>query len=107
SLLGNYRFNKLVGATLRYDYLNDTKNGGHIVGDTLDGFITDPTNPNAGTTRQALTAALLLYPWKQVIVKFEARHDWANLDAFADNSTTPVTFKKTNNTLAAQVVYSF
>lgn len=107
SLLGNYRFTKLVGATLRYDYLNDKKNGGHIVGDPLDGFITDPTNPNAGTERQALTAALLLYPWKQVIVKFEARHDWANINAFADNSTTPNTFKKSNNTLAAQVVYSF
>lgn len=108
SLLGNYRFTKLVGATLRYDYLNDKKNGGHIAtADTLDGFITDPANPNAGTSRQALTAALLLYPWKQVIVKFEARHDWANIDAFADTSTTPITFKKSNNTLAAQVVYSF
>lgn len=106
SLLGNYRFVAPFGATLRYDYLNDKKNGGHVASaDNLDGFITSPTNPGVGTARQALTGALLFYPTRETIFKVEYRHDIASLAAFTDTKTGAL--KKTNNTIAAQVVYSF
>lgn len=106
SLLGNYRFDPLFGATLRYDYLNDQKNGGHIAtGDSADGFMTDPANSAKGPIRQAITAALLLYPTKETIFKVEYRHDFANFASFLN--TTNGTYSKSNNTVAAQVVYSF
>ncbi|HQU16909.1 MAG: hypothetical protein B7Z66_13295 [Chromatiales bacterium 21-64-14] len=105
SLLGNYKIMPMVGATLRYDYLDDTKNGGHIVGDFQDGFITDPTNPNEGTRRQALTTALLFYPAKYLTVKLEYRHDWANIAAF--QSATNGTFHKSDDTVAAQFLFAF
>ena len=108
SLLANYRFTPLVGATLRYDYLNDKKNGGHIsTDDPYDGFYVPITAPgvNNGPVRQAVTADLLLYPVKNTIVKFEYRYDRANGALFVDTATGG--YKKSNNVLAAQIVYSF
>lgn len=108
SLLANYRFTPLVGATIRYDYLNDKKNGGHIsTSDPQDGFYVPTTAPglNNGPVRQALTADLLLYPEKNTIVKFEYRYDRANAGMFSDVATGG--YKNSNNILAAQVVYSF
>lgn len=105
SLLGNYKFMPIVGATVRYDYLDDTKNGGHIVNDPQDGFITDPTDPNAGTRRQAITTALLFYPVNHLTVKLEYRHDWANIAAF--QSATTGTFHKSDDTIAAQFLFAF
>ncbi len=109
SLLANYRFTPLVGATLRYDYLNDKKNGGHVaLADYYDGFApTSAAAPgvNNGPVRQAVTADLLLYPVKNTIVKFEYRYDRANGALFVDTATGG--YKKSNNVLAAQIVYSF
>lgn len=105
SLLGNYKFMPMASFTVRYDYLNDMKNGGHIVGDPQDGFITDPTDPNAGPLRQALTTALLLYPYKHLTVKLEYRHDWASYPSFADANTGVL--YDTDNTVAAQFLFAF
>lgn len=108
SLLANYRFTPLLGATLRYDYLNDKKNGGHVsTTDPYDGFYvpTVARGVNNGPVRQAITADLLLYPVKNTIVKFEYRYDRANGAMFLDTSTGA--YKKSNNVVAAQVVYSF
>jgi len=107
SLLANYRFTPLVGATLRYDYLNDKKNGGHIsTGDYLDGFAqTASTSLNNGPVRQAITADLLLYPEKNTIVKFEYRYDKANGAMFLNTATNG--YKNSNNVVAAQIDYSF
>lgn len=103
--VANYRFTDLVGATFRYDYLDDSKNGGHIASaDFRNGFITDPTDPNKGTKRQSLTAAILLYPTPQLTTKFEYRHDIANLDAFAKNNGA---LTKHNDLLVTQFVYTF
>ncbi|HUW98022.1 MAG TPA: DUF3138 family protein [Acidiferrobacter sp.] len=108
SLLANYRFTPMVGATLRYDYLNDEKNGGHVsTADKSDGFYVPTTavGVNNGPIRQAITADLLLYPEKNTIVKFEYRYDKANADMFQDSATSA--YKTSNNVLAAQIDYSF
>ena len=105
SVMGNYRFMPMAGLTLRYDYLNDTKNGGHIVSDPQDGFITDPADLNSGTRRQALTTALLLYPMKHVTVKLEYRHDWANSATFGRGETG--SRHDSDDTLAAQFLFAF
>ncbi len=108
SLLANYRFTKLIGATLRYDYLNDSHNGGHIATtDTADGFYVPVTAAGVsnGPIRQAVTADLLLYPLKDTIVKLEYRYDRANGAMFLNTATGA--YKKGDNVLAAQVVYSF
>lgn len=108
SLLANYRLTSLVGATLRYDYLNDKKNGGHVsTADPADGFYVPVTAPgvNNGPVRQAVTVDLLLYPQKNTIVKFEYRYDRANAGMFQDTATG--TYKKANNIMAAQIAYSF
>jgi len=105
SIMGNYRFMPMAGFTLRYDYLNDTKNGGHSVGDSQDGFITDPADPNSGSLRQAFTTALLLYPMKHVTVKLEYRHDWANSATFLDAASG--NYHDSDNTLAAQFLFAF
>ncbi|PXX48332.1 MULTISPECIES: DUF3138 family protein [Aquitalea] len=114
-----------MGATLRYDYLNDSKNGGGGGGialssgtgyggvDGTNGFgISQACFSNSsvngsdcsGATRQALTAALLFYPTDQLTLKMEYRHDWANRDVFVRNSGN---YRKSNDIFAAQAVYSF
>ena len=110
SVMGNYRFMPMVGFTLRYDYLNDTKNGGHVAGsgklaDYNDGFAPNPADPNAGPLRQAFTTALLLYPMKHVTVKLEYRHDWANFATFLDSASG--NYHNSDNTVAAQFLFAF
>ncbi len=112
-----------MGATVRYDYLNDGKNGGGGGGialsggtDGVNGFGVSQdcwTNSIAnggsgyeckGATRQALTFALLFYPTEQLTLKMEVRHDWANRDVF---QRTDGSYRKSNDVFAAQAVYSF
>ncbi|WP_293764249.1 DUF3138 family protein [uncultured Aquitalea sp.] len=111
-----------MGATLRYDYLNNSKNGGGGGGIALDAASgIDSVNgfgvPNScllnssangtdcnGVNRQSLTAALLFYPSDQLTLKMEYRHDWANGDVF---QRTDGSYRKSNDVFAAQAVYSF
>lgn len=110
-----------MGGTVRYDYLNDSRNGGGGGGVVLgangrdgnNGFGIDPTcvaNSTVGgldckgANRQALTADLLFYPTDQLTLKMEYRHDWANNAVFLKNNGTA---KKNNDILGAQMVYSF
>ena len=129
SLLAHQKWNTetfgRMGATLRYDYLNDSKNGGGGGGIALgsgtnyggvDGtngfgisqacFSASSSNGTdcSGATRQALTAALLFYPTDQLTLKMEYRHDWANRDVFLRSDGN---YRKSNDVLAAQAVYSF
>lgn len=135
SLLAHQKWNSdwfgRMGATLRYDYLNDSKNGGggggialssgtnSVTGgnfagvDTTNGFGISQACFNSssvngtdcsGATRQALTAALLFYPTDQLTLKMEIRHDWANRDVFLRNDGN---YRKSNDIFAAQAVYSF
>ncbi|WP_287879821.1 DUF3138 family protein [Aquitalea sp.] len=134
SMLAHQKWNSdwfgRMGATLRYDYLNDSKNGGGGGGIALSSGTTnggtnyggvDGTNgfgisqacfnsstangtDCSGATRQALTAALLFYPTDQLTLKMEIRHDWANRDVFLRSDGN---YRKSNDIFAAQAVYSF
>jgi len=110
-----------MGVTFRYDYLNDSKNGGGGGGIVLgsqgydgnNGFgisysclANSTTNGSEckGANRQSLAAALLFYPIDQLIIKMEYRHDWANNDVFVKHDGS---FTKTNDVVGATMVYSF
>jgi hypothetical protein len=125
SLLAHRKFNVPVlgrmGATLRYDYLVNSKNGGGggaIVlngtgRDPLDGFgistqclqsSTDNGIECKGANRQDATLDLLFYPTQQTTVKVEYRHDWANKAVFLRNDGS---YSKSNDLIATQFIYSF
>jgi len=128
SLLAHRKFNVPVvgrmGATLRYDLLVDTKNGGGGGGialnsngmDTADGFgigANCAANSRAngglgfeckGAAHQDAALDLLFYPTQQITVKVEYRHDWATQDVFLRNDGS---YSKSNDILATQFIYAF
>lgn len=128
SLLAHRKFSLPVvgrmGATLRYDLLVDSKNGGGGGGialnsngmDTSNGFGIGAdclANSKAGgglgfeckgATRQDVSLDLLFYPTQQITVKVEYRHDWANKQVFLKNDGS---YGKSNDLLATQFIYSF
>ncbi|WP_028535305.1 DUF3138 family protein [Paludibacterium yongneupense] len=125
SLLAHEKWNTellgRMGATVRYDYLNNSKNGGGGGGillsssgvDGTDGFGVDPVcyansaskgTECKGANHQALTADLLFYPTDQLTIKFEYRHDWASQAVFVKSSGDYV---KYNDLFGMQLVYSF
>ena len=128
SLLAHRKFNidgiGRMGATLRYDYLGDSKNGGGGGGialnsngmDTANGFGIGAdclANSQAngglgfeckGANRQDVALDLLFYPTQQIQVKVEYRHDWANNRVFLRNDGS---YGKSNDLLATQFIYSF
>jgi len=121
SLQANWKFNVAsigpMGATLRYDFLDDQKNGGGGGGIAIGGG-TDVSNgfgvaPSClaegniackGANRQDLAFDLLFYPTQQLIFKVEYRHDVASQNVFLRNDGT---YTKSNDLLATQMVYSF
>ncbi|TKC92430.1 DUF3138 family protein [Trinickia terrae] len=125
SLLAHRKFNipalGRMGATLRYDLLVDSKNGGGGGGIALNSQGRDPYNgfgisttcfQNStdngieckGANRQDVTLDLLFYPTQQITVKVEYRHDWANNAVFLRNDGS---YAKSNDLLATQFIYSF
>jgi hypothetical protein len=128
SLLAHRKFNLPVvgrmGATVRYDLLVDSKNGGGGGGIALNGNGMDTANgfgigadclANSqangglgfeckGATRQDVSLDLLFYPTQQITVKVEYRHDWANKQVFLKNDGS---YGKSNDLLATQFIYSF
>lgn len=119
-----------VGATLRVDYLNNSRNGGggsnlYFGGpdtpgtDPLNGFGIDQNcywndvdadgNSNngrncKGANRYALTLAVLAYPSDRWTLKAEYRRDWASLPVFW---THDYQFRRHNDVFSLQTVYSF
>jgi hypothetical protein len=125
SLLAHRKFNVpmlgRMGATVRYDLLVDSKNGGGGGGialnsngmDTANGFgvgancIANSSNHGfecKGATRQDAALDLLFYPTQQITVKVEYRHDWATQDVFLRNDGS---YSKSNDIFATQFIYSF
>ncbi|NTZ07917.1 DUF3138 family protein [Burkholderia metallica] len=129
SLLGHTKWTTswigLMGATLRFDYLNNTSNGGGgtnipygLAGGNpsvngTSGFGIDPScfrgsSTNGaeckGAQRYAITADLLFYPTQQITVKVEYRHDWANHPVFLKSNGT---YSRSNDLAGMQFVYSF
>ncbi|KIA79316.1 hypothetical protein QR66_16655 [Chromobacterium piscinae] len=106
-----------MGATLRYDYLNNSKNGGGggiALGsngvDGVNGFgvsaacLASGSSDCKGANRQALTADLLFFPTDQLTLKLEYRHDWASESVFLRNDGS---YRKSNDLIGAQAVYTF
>ncbi|MFM0648055.1 DUF3138 family protein [Paraburkholderia bryophila] len=114
-----------MGATLRFDYLNDTANGGGapnilygLAGgnpavNASSGFGIDPACFAAstrngteckGAAHYDITADLLFFPTQQITLKFEYRHDQANHPVFLMNDGT---YSRANDILATQFIYSF
>jgi len=124
SLQANWKFNVAgigrMGTTVRYDFLNDQKNGGGGGGiaigggtDVSNGFGIDPACLSASTSggvqckganRQDIAFDLLFYPTQQLTFKAELRHDIASQSVFLKNNGT---FTKSNDMLATQMIYSF
>jgi hypothetical protein len=125
SLLAHRKFNVpmlgRMGATLRYDYLVDSKNGGGGGGIALNAQGRDPYNGFGvsteciqsstdggieckGANRQDVALDVLFYPTQQITVKVEYRHDWANNAVFLRNDGS---YAKSNDLLATQFIYSF
>jgi hypothetical protein len=128
SLLAHRKFSMPVvgrmGATLRYDLLVNSKNGGGGGGIALNGQGRDPNNgfgigadclANSqangglgfeckGANRQDVALDLLFFPTQQITVKVEYRHDWANQKVFLRNDGS---YSKSNDLLATQFIYSF
>jgi hypothetical protein len=114
-----------MGATLRFDYLDDTANGGGAPNilygvsggnpsvNATSGFGIDPACFSAstrngteckGATHYDITADLLFFPTQQITLKFEYRHDQANHPVFLMNDGT---YSRANDILATQFIYSF
>ncbi|WP_322106601.1 DUF3138 family protein [Paraburkholderia sp. J41] len=128
SLLAHRKFNAPVvgrmGATVRYDLLADSKNGGGGGGVALNSNGMDPYNgfgigadclANSqagggygfeckGAVRQDVALDLLFYPTQAITVKVEYRHDWASQRVFLRNDGS---YSKSNDLLGAQFIYSF
>lgn len=130
SVLGAYKFMPRLEGIMRVDYLDNNKNGGGtpnlaltgceagvagscFVGDGANGFGPDPTldevtgllaNPNRGAKRTAITLGMN-YNWNQnTILKFELRHDRANLPVFVDKDSVST---KSNTIFGASTLVSF
>lgn len=119
-----------IGASVRFDYLNNARNGGgggglylgtgdDIYGtDTLNGFgisqaclasalAADPDDYGLrckGANRMAATVAFLVYPTDQITLKAEYRHDWATLPVFARTDGLAV---KRNDVFGLQLIYAY
>nr|WP_175802465.1 DUF3138 family protein [Burkholderia anthina] len=128
SLLAHRKFNAplvgRMGATLRYDLLVNSRNGGGGSSIGLNGNGMDPYNGFGidadclamskanggvgfeckGAMRQAAAFDLLFYPTQQVTVKVEYRHDWTSNKVFLRHDGS---YAKSNDLLATQLIYSF
>jgi len=129
SLLANKTWNTdwvgKMGASLRYDYLNDSKNGGGGAGiaygvtgsnasiNANNGFGVDQQCLNAstdngqeckGTNRSDVALDLQFFPTDKIIIKVEYRHDIANNAVFLKSDGT---LSKNNDLIGTQFIYSF
>jgi hypothetical protein len=132
SVLGAYKFTPRVEGILRADYIDNHKNGGGTpniglsacgdsadliscsFADTVNGFGPDLKlddtgalvgNPDKGANRTAITLGMN-YNWNQnTILKFELRHDRADLPVFFDSKNG--SFTKSNTIFGASTVMSF
>ncbi len=128
-----YKFDPRVEGIVRADYIDNHKNGGGTpnvlinsgcvpgatptdpavctFGDSANGFGPDAsgTDPNANFDRGAKRTALTLglnYNWNlNTIIKFELRHDRADLPVFLDVKNN--SFTKSNTIFGASTVMSF
>jgi len=117
--LAAYKFQPRLEGTVRYDYLNNRKNGGGLLGygfsdqhdgygvadSNGDGLINDADNTERGVNRQALTFGISYLFNQNTTLKAEYRLDRASGAVFEDINNGG--FKKTNQLVGASVLVSF
>ena len=132
--LATYNFTPRFLGFARLDYLNDSKNGGGLIGGYMNsasgigasgtsadsfnsvngfgpGYVNDGSgnwaivDPNTGANRYALSLGWNYLLTQSTTLKMEYRYDRSNLNTFYNVSDG--TYKKANNLLAASLVVSF
>ena len=117
SALAAYKFTPRLEGIARFDYINNARNGGGLLGygaDNVNGIGPDAnldcgtayvTGCDEGANRYALSIGVNYLFNEFTTFKAEYRYDWSNLYVFEwINSGT---FKKYNNVFGASVVVSF
>ncbi len=117
SALAGYHFMPRLQGIARFDYIDNSKNGGGLLGygaDNVNGIGPD-ANLDCGTAyvggcdkganRYALSVGLNYVFNEFTTFKAEYRYDWSNLNVFENVSNG--TYRKYNNVLGASVVLGF
>jgi hypothetical protein len=110
STLAAYKWTPRFETTARFDYLNNKKNGGGLLGynfaDDRNGIGPDPSgDPEVGANRMALTLGASWLFNLNTTFKAEYRLDRANQPVFIDVKDS--SYSKTNHMLGASVLVSF
>jgi len=120
STLAAYKFTPRFEGVGRFDYLNNGKNGGGLLGYGIDdgngigpngnlgcvqGAAAIDPGCNDGASRYALAVGLNYLFNQYTMFKVEARYDWANQPVFLNVSDG--NYSKNNTVLGASVVVSF
>ena len=117
SALAAYKFTPRFEGIARFDYINNNKNGGGLLGfgaDNVNGIGPDATlgcadayvsGCDKGANRYALALGLKYLFNEFTTFKAEYRYDWSNLNVFENVSDG--TYRKNNNVLGAAVVLGF
>jgi len=117
STLAAYKFTPRFEGIARFDYINNSNNGGGLLGygaDNVNGIGPDATldcgtayvsGCDKGANRYALSVGVNYLFNPNTMFKAEYRYDWSNLNVFefVDSGT----FRKYNNVFGAAVVVSF
>lgn len=117
SALAGYYFTPRLQGVARFDYIDNSANGGGLLGygaDNVNGIGPD-ANLDCGTAyvsvcdkganRYALSVGLNYVFNEFTTFKAEYRYDWSNLNVFENISNA--TYRKNNNVLGASVVLGF
>jgi hypothetical protein len=119
SALTAYKFMPRFEGVMRFDYINNAKNGGGLLGygaDGINGIGPDAnlacgtdgvyvTGCDQGANRYALSIGANYLFNQYTMFKAEYRYDWSNLNVF--EVVNSGTYRKYNNVLGASVVVSF
>ena len=116
SVTTGYKITPRLEAVLRADYINNTKNGGGLLGYSVDdgvngigrGRLADLSfakGDDKGANRYALSVGMGYRVDENATLKLEYRLDGANQPVFANPDATR--FYKTNHLLGASMVVSF
>ena len=117
SALAAYSFTPRLQGIARFDYIDNSKNGGGLLGygaDNVNGIGPDAyldcgnayvSGCDKGANRYALAVGLKYVFNEFTSFKFEYRYDWSNLNVFENVSDG--SYRKNNNLLGASVVFGF
>jgi hypothetical protein len=117
SALAGYKFTPRFEGVARFDYINNSKNGGGLLGygaddvngigpdGTLDCGTAYVTGCDKGANRYALSLGVNYLFNEFTTFKAEYRYDWSNLNVFYNLNND--TYRKFNNVLGAAVVLAF